>query len=140
MPWLARIPAKVSLMSGRGNSILPRPDAGIERQWIATSTRYQGKWYCPSRVSISRSLVVSDVFGSSRTPSSHFFRLISGHQSPPDFHHRALMIRVRDPDGRRGGLVAPALAVRCLEPKENRAMTVRWKPLVILSAYSWSWR
>ena len=27
----------------------------------------------------------------------------------------------------------PDRAVRCLEPKENRAMTVRWKPLVILS-------
>jgi cellulose synthase operon protein C len=27
----------------------------------------------------------------------------------------------------------PGRAVRCLEPKENRAMTVRWKPLVILS-------
>ena len=25
------------------------PDAGMERQWSATSLRYQGRWLCPSR-------------------------------------------------------------------------------------------
>ena len=53
-------------------------------------------------------------------------------RSPPDFQHRAPLARaatrmVAGADG------SPRRAVRRLEPKEYRPMTVRWKPLLILS-------
>ena len=51
---------------------------------------------------------------------------------PPDFQHRMPMVRAV-PRKVTAAVGLPRRAVRRLEPKEERPMTVRWKPLLILS-------
>src|SRR5207248_1157777 len=49
-----------------------------------------------------------------------------------DFHRRASMVRTPDLEGRASGS-RQDVAVRHHEPKEMSPMTVRWKPLLVLS-------
>src|SRR4051812_6139683 len=104
----------------------------MERQWIATSLRYQGKWSCPSRT-WSFSTASGRRGDHRRRPANASFHSLSVSRSlSPEFQHRTSMVHAGT------GMVSgaadlPRRAVRRLEPKENRPMTVRWKPLLILS-------
>ena len=68
----------------------------------------------------------------SHTPLSHRAARRRDARSPPDFQHRTPMDRAATGKVAGAGEL-PRRAVRRLEPKEYCPMTVRWKPLLILS-------
>ena len=152
-----------------------RPDPGTERQWIATSMRYQGKWLCPSGLQTPSTLpwatlrparfalpcVIGrvDFTSPSQTDfrpgkpavwaSSQFRRVGATHQ-PQSFAERWVAPTLQgsppllwDEAAVQGFWLhagfKPASSgsftelIEAPEPKEYRPMTVRWKPLLIMS-------
>ena len=71
--------------------------------------------------------------GISRSRLASCLRPLFGRRSSSDCPTPRVACPRRDSDGRCRGSLPSRCAVRCLEPKEYRPMTVRWKPLVFLS-------